>query len=330
MLANPQPILVSVIMPLYNAESYVMDALRSVLQESRVALELIVVDDGSTDRSIEVLQQVRDDRLVVIKNQGKGIAAALNTGLAAARGKLLARCDADDRYPAGRLFKQVSWLMQHPEVGAVCGGYRAIDPKGLPAASFECGQGIEEITGELQTGQTRTHLCTFLMRTEILRSLGGFRPYFVTAEDIDLQLRLGDSTRVWYLPGVYYHYRVHGTSITHTKSSTEREFFDDIAREFQQQRQMHGSDVLQQGCPPAPPQKHDKPPMTAKQHLQSFLLGEAWRNYQIGQHSKALKTGMRSALALPSNLSVWWSLLSLMTKSVGASSQLVFRLNSRS
>jgi cellulose synthase/poly-beta-1,6-N-acetylglucosamine synthase-like glycosyltransferase len=329
-LANPQPILVSVILPLYNAQPYVLDAVRSVLQETRISLELIVVDDGSTDRSLKVLQQIRDDRLVVLRNQGKGIADAMNTGLAAARGKLIARCDADDCYPEGRLFRQVNWLMQHPEAGAVCGGYGVIDPRGQSVTAFEWSEKIEDITGELQTGYTRTHLCTFVMRTEIVRSIGGFRPYFVTAEDVDLQLRLADAARVWYLPGVCYHYRLHETSITHTKSSTEREFFDHIAREFQQQRQQQGSDALERGCPPALPQKHDKPPLTAKQHLQVFLLGEAWRNYQIGQPLKALAAGMRSALALPSNLSVWRSVLLLMIKSASAGSQLVFRLYSRS
>ncbi len=329
-LTNSQPVLISVILPLYNAESYIREAVRSILQETRIPLELIVVDDGSTDRSLKVLKQIRDDRLVVLYNQGKGIATALNTGLAAARGKFIARCDADDCYPAGRLFRQVNWLMQHPEAGAVCGGYRVIDPKGLSVTAFNWSQEIEDITGELQAGTARTHLCTFVIRTDIMRSIEGFRSYFVTAEDIDLQLRLGDATNVWYLPGMCYHYRLHETSITHTRSSTEREFFDQIAREFQRQRQQQGHDALQRGCPPALPQKHDKPPMTAKQHLQNFLLGEAWRSYQAGQLTKALVAGMRSALALPSNLTVWRSVLSLVIKSATASSQLMFRLYSRS
>ncbi|WP_206603048.1 glycosyltransferase family 2 protein [Leptolyngbya ohadii] len=313
----PQPVLISVIMPLYNGESYVLEAVRSILKEHRILLELIVVNDGSTDRSLKQLAQIQDDRLIILENQGKGIAAAMNTGIAAARGKFLARCDADDRYPAGRLFQQINWLMQHPEAGAVCGGYQAIDPRGLTVTSFDWSSKTEEITSELQAGQTRTHLCTYVVRLEIMRSIGGFRPYFATAEDIDLQLRLSDVTRIWYLPEVCYHYRIHSTSITHTKSSTEREFFDHIAREFQQQRQHQGSDALQQGNPPALPQKHDKPPMTAKQHLQGFLLGEAWRNYQTGQRAAALRTGMRSALTLPSNLTVWKSVLVLTVKAVG-------------
>lgn len=312
----PQPVLISIIMPLYNAESYLLEAVRSILQEHRISLELIVVNDGSTDRSLKRLEQIQDDRLVILQNQGKGIAAAMNTGIAAARGEFLARCDADDRYPAERLLQQINWLKQYPEVGAVCGGYQAIDSRGLTVTSFDWSAKTEEITRELQTGQTRTHLCTYVMRSEIVRSIGGFRPYFVTAEDVDLQLRLSDVTRIWYVPQVCYHYRIHSTSITHTKSSTEREFFDHIARKFQQQRQQ-GSDALQQGNPPTPPQKHDKPPMTAKQHLQGFLLGEAWRNYQTGQRTAALRAGMRSALTLPSNLTVWKSVLVLTVKAVG-------------
>lgn len=329
-LANPQPVLVSVILPLYNAQFYVLNAVKSVLQETRIPLELILVDDGSTDRSLEILNTIRDDRLIVLRNQGKGIASALNTGLAAARGKFIARCDADDCYMAGRLFKQVKWLMQHPRVGAVCGSYCVIDSKGFPVTEFDWSQKIEEITGELQAGTTRTHLCTFVMRTAIVRSIGGFRPYFITGEDIDFQLRLGEATSVWYLPEICYHYRLHPISITHTKSSTEREFFDQIARELQRQRQQQGFDALQQGYPPIPPQSLNKPPLSAKQHLQSLLLGEAWRSYQTGRSTQAMLAGMRSALAVPTNLGVWRSVLSLFLKSAGANSQRMFRLNSRS
>jgi hypothetical protein len=206
--------------------------------------------------------------------------------------------------------------MQHPEAGAVCGGYGAIDARGGTIIQFEGSGKAEEITSELQRGITRTHFCTFAVRLEHLQAIGGFREYFCTAEDVDLQLRLGDACRIWYLPGIYYHYRLHNTSITHTKSSTEREFFDDIAREFQQQRQTIGADAIQRGCSPIPPHACVKPPLSAAQHIQAFLLGEAWREYRDGQKFQALATGVRSALALPSNLSVWRSVLSLVVKLV--------------
>ena len=315
---NSQPVLISVIMPMYNAERYVFAALNSILREQNIPLEVIVVNDGSSDGSLREVLRIKDARLRILHNQGKGIAAAMNTGLAAARGTIITRCDADDLYPQHRLRLQVEWLQQHEDVGAVCGNYSAIDPKGSAVIQFRCGETAEDVTDELLNGNTRTHFCTFAVRTELMRQLGGFRPYFVTGEDVDLQLRLSEVSKVWFLPGTCSHYRVHDHSITHTKSSTEREFFDFIAREFQRQRATFGEDDIQRGCPPTPPQRADKARLSASQHIQGFLLGRAWDEFQAGQRRQAFITGIRSALTLPSNFSVWRSLLALGIRSMGS------------
>lgn len=313
-----QSVIVSVIMPVYNAEQYIVTALTSILQEQSISLEVIVVNDGSTDGSLHRVQRLQDPRIRIINNQGKGIANAMNTGLEAAQGEYVVRCDADDLYPVHRIAQQIWWLDQHPEYGAVCGGYSAIDPKGLSLVQFDESAVAEEITQELCAGYARTHFCTYALRTAVVRSLGGFRPYFTTGEDIDLQLRLGEVCRIWYQPGVHYHYRLHKASITHTKSSVEREFFDVIAREFQVQRQTTGLDDLQRGVPPAPPCSSTCHPLSAAQHIQNFLLWRAWYEHQAGQKWQALTTGIRSALALPSNLAIWRSVLALAVKPVEA------------
>jgi glycosyltransferase involved in cell wall biosynthesis len=307
-------VLVSVIMPVYNAERYITAALVSILKEEKIPLEIIVVNDGSTDRSLDRVQELTDPRIRIVENQARGIATALNTGLAVAQGQFVVRCDADDLYPANRIAQQVEWLSQNPEFGAVCGSYAAIDPKGQVLVRFRNGIHPEEITEELSAGYTRTHLCTYAIRTEILRSLGGFRPYFTTGEDIDLQLRLGEVCRVGYQPQLYYQYRLHQASITHTKSSVEREFFDEIARKFQAQRQTIGQDDLQRGTPPIPPKAGTHPALTAAQHIQKILLCQAWYEHQAGQKRQALTTGVRSALLLPSNLATWKSVLALAIK----------------
>jgi GT2 family glycosyltransferase len=311
--ASPE-VLVSVVVPLYNAERYVTAALTSILQEQTVSLELIVVDDGSTDSSIQKVKSIADARLRLIHNWGKGISDALNTGLAAARGKYIVRCDADDLFPAERIAQHVDWLNRNPEFGAVCGGYCAIDPKGTTLVQFNDSHLGEEITPELCAGFARTHFCTYTLRTDVLRTLGGFRSYFTTAEDIDLQLRLGEVCRVWYQPGVYYHYRLHRGSITHTRSTVEREFFDMAARHFQRQRQATGEDDLQRGLPPCPPISTTCRPLSAAQHIQKFLLWRAWYEHQAGQKWQAITTGVRSAMTLPSNLAIWKSVLALAIK----------------
>ncbi len=314
-----QAVLLSIIMPVYNAERFVAAALSSILQEQTIPLEIIVVNDGSTDASLMQIQDFSDWRLRLVNNRGRGIAEALNTGLAIARGEFVARCDADDLYPLDRIARQVSWLKQHPEYGAVCGGYAAIDPKGQPLVQFDDSPIATEITQELCAGFARTHFCTYIVQTEILRSLGGFRPYFKTGEDIDLQLRLGETCRVWYQPGICYHYRLHNASVTHTKSSAEREFFDAMAREFQVQRQTLGADQLESGMPPIPPAITVQRPLSAAQHIQKFLLWRAWYEHQAGQKWQAVSTGMRSALTFPSDLATWRSVVALAIKPVESS-----------
>lgn len=313
---NPsQPMSISVIVPLYNAERYVFAALSSILAEQNLDLEIIVVNDRSTDSSLEQVRKVQG-HISVVDNAGKGIADALNTGLAAAQGQVIVRCDADDLYPSSRIGQQALWLSHNPDFGAVCGGYAAIDPKGHELVRFDDSPIAEDITSELCAGFARTHLCTYAIRTDVLRSVGGFRSYFTTGEDIDLQLRLGEVSRVWYQPGIRYYYRLHRASITHTRSSTEREFFDGIAREFQIQRQTVGIDALQSGQPPAPPRLTGARPLSAAQHIQKFLLWRAWYEHQAGQKWQALTTGMRSAMAMPSNLATWKSVLALAVKPV--------------
>jgi glycosyltransferase involved in cell wall biosynthesis len=309
-----QPVLVSVIVPLYNAEKFVSKAIASILESWDVPLEVVVVDDGCTDTSLKKVAQFSDPRIRVVQSARRGIASAMNTGLEAARGEIIMRCDADDVFPRRRLVEQVKWLANNPEYGAICGTYSAIDSKGLLIIQFNCGRHAEEITYELQNGVTRTHLCTFAMRAKMLRDLGGFRDYFSTAEDIDLQLRMGDSYRVWYDPSVQYFYRLHAQSITHTISSEAREFFDEIARVYQRQRRLKGEDDIQRGCPAIPPAAEGKPPLSAEHHIQDLLIGKAWKKHEDGDKLDAIATGLRSAMIQPKNLEAWRCLLALAIK----------------
>lgn len=305
--------LVSVVVPMHNAEGYISATLASILQEHDVPLEVVVVNDGSTDTSLERVCAIDDERIRVVNGSGKGVAAAMNVGLAAARGEIIVRCDADDLCPVKRLTQQVDWLSKHPEFGAVCGSFATINTRGRPIARLDCGKDAGEITEELCNGITRTHLCTFAVRVEVLQAVGGFRQYFHTAEDIDLQLRIGELCRVWYVPDIQYHYRLHDTSLTHTQSNVEREFFESIAREFQRQRRTQGGDDLQRGSPPTPPQGSTKT-MKSAEHVQGLLIGSAWREHGSGKKLRALIIGMRSVIVQPSNMAAWRSLLTLAVK----------------
>ena len=111
---------VSVIMPAYNCEAYIKEAIESILNQTFKNFELIVIDDGSTDNTGQIIKSIKDNRIVYIGNRHRGIVEALNTGLNVARGKYMARMDADDISYADRLQKQYDFMEENPDI-TVCG-----------------------------------------------------------------------------------------------------------------------------------------------------------------------------------------------------------------
>ena len=111
--------LVSVILPVKNAEGTIHAAVKSILHQTLSAFELIVIDDNCTDRTLNQLKAIEDERIIMLPNKGSGIADALNTGLAIAKGKYIARMDADDISHPTRLEKQLQFMLDHPKVDIV-------------------------------------------------------------------------------------------------------------------------------------------------------------------------------------------------------------------
>lgn len=119
-MQNP---IVSVIMPVYNAEKYILKAVESILNQSFVNHELIIIDDHGTDNSIEIVKEIKDDRIRIIDNKkNMGIAYSRNQGIKDARGKYIALMDDDDIAPLNRLQIEVDYLNSHPDIDVVAGG----------------------------------------------------------------------------------------------------------------------------------------------------------------------------------------------------------------
>lgn len=313
-MEDAQAPLVSVVITVRNAEAFISETLASLLQECEVPIEIVLVDNGCTDLTIEKALAFKDSRIRIIEGPRKGIAHALNVAYANVRGEIVMRCDGDDLFPAKRIQQQVKWLNEHPEFGAVCGRFSSIDAKGMPLIDFLVNRKPEEITEELQTGEIRTHIGTFAIRADVIRSAGGSREYFNCFEDFDFQLRLSETCRVWFEPEPGYIYRIHQTSSTHSASNIVREFLQEQAFRFQIQRQTQGLDDLQRGCPPPVPEHTYKSPRDTAEHLQDLLIGGAWLDHEAGHKKQALTKGLRAALALPNRVDGWRNLLFLTIK----------------
>lgn len=304
---------VSVLMPTRNAENYIRQALESVLRETRVPLEVIVVDDGSSDRSRERALELGDPRVRIVDGPRRGIAACMNAGLAAASGTIFMRCDADDLYPPDRIRSQVDWLERHPDHDAVCGAFGTIDAKGSPVLQRMASGETErlDLETELRDGTLRTHLCTFAMRRSAVERVGGFREYFETAEDTDFAFRLGEGGRVAYLPATAYLYRLHGESITHRQADARRLYFLEAARAFQRERLAGRRDALQLGRAPAPPSEGASNATSAGRHIQQLLIGQAWSELRECRRVPAMEHAWRAAAASPLRGAGWQTLFKI-------------------
>ncbi|WP_300039410.1 glycosyltransferase [uncultured Roseobacter sp.] len=210
----------SVLIPACNAERWLRPALDSVLAQSFTGFELLVHDDGSTDGTLAILQDyaARDARLRVTSEPNKGIVRTLNGLLAAARGDLVARMDADDICLPERFAKQVAFLDAHPRVGVLGSFVDGIDADDRPLMSFSPPTdhaGLEAF--HLQTGGPGLWHPAVMMRAEPLRSAGGYREDYPYCEDYDLWLRLGEVTELANLAEVLVQYRLHLQSLSVVK-----------------------------------------------------------------------------------------------------------------
>lgn len=224
----PDPI-VSVVIPVRNCIAYVEEAIDSVLTQSHWDLELILVDDGSTDGDYRRFEQ-RDARLRVIRLEGVGVSRARNEGMRQARGALIAFLDADDVWFPGKLEAQVRYFDQHPEVGVVFGGFTrwTANDQGAfpPAASLatDCrnvtaceaarsGWLYSRLLGGLLVGMN-----TAVIRRDIYEAIGGFNEAMRQGEDYDFWLKASRLAEMHALKAKVALYRIHGASAMHRLS----------------------------------------------------------------------------------------------------------------
>ena len=206
---------VSLVVPVHDGARFLDEAVASVLGQTYGDLELVVVDDGSTDATPGVLRHWarRDPRVhVVTLPRSGGIAAALNAGVAHSRGELLARLDADDRAAPDRIRRQVEAFRTRPRLGLLGSGARYIDRRGrvVGSESVATGDGLAQA---LRVGNPVLHP-SVMMRRAAYESAGGYRSQTEPAEDLDLWLRIAEHFEVDNLAEPLIDYRVHDAQST--------------------------------------------------------------------------------------------------------------------
>jgi Glycosyl transferase family 2 len=203
---------VSVVMPVRNAETYVGSAIGSICAQTLREVEVIVVDDGSTDSTAPIVREIaRTDERVRLEQAGEsGIVAALNHGCALARARLIARMDADDISHPHRLERQVDVLSAVPDAVLVATSVDVIDAIGSFVGTRAAPRDFRRA---LESSNPVVH-STAMFRAEKFRAVGGYRAEYAYAEDYDLWLRLARVGELVWIDEPLLAYRVHATQIS--------------------------------------------------------------------------------------------------------------------
>lgn len=220
--------LVSIVMAVYNGEEFLKEALDSALDQTHTNIEMIVVNDGSTDGTKKILDNIDDTRVRIIhleKNQGA--ANALNVGISQARGKWIAIQDADDNSYPTRIEEQVKYIVKHPELAGVgtfiecIGGGLGVSGGMLRGVEKNRNSFIsrEEIKENIYWGCPLTH-SSVMFSKDIFQKVGGYNTEFKIAYDYDLWLRMLENGAIENVPKVLLQYRIHKKSLSHRDSVT--------------------------------------------------------------------------------------------------------------
>lgn len=215
---------VSVLMAAFNAAEFVSEAVEDILCQTMSDFELVVVEDGSSDDTLSILQGYarEDDRIVLLENRRNiGLPASLNHGLARCRAPIVARADADDRYMRDRLEQQLRFMEDHPEVGLLSCAIEKIDENGnkLFVAHFPARDG--EIRMRELFINSFTHPGA-MFRKDLVQEIGGYDVTYSVAQDADLWARLRRRTKAANLDLPLVRYRKHSRSASQAPSM-ERE-----------------------------------------------------------------------------------------------------------
>lgn len=188
---------ISVVMPAYNAEAYIAESIESVLRQESVSFELVVIDDGSTDATWNVIEKYRADPRVRAFRQGhRGVSETRNELLAHACGSFIAPHDADDVMLPGRLARQLEFLEAHADAGVVVGDTIVLDSTQSPP--------LQAVRVDDRTARGDYFIphfchCASLMRRTAIERAGKYDTLYSIGEDTDMWLRLLEATRVRYL-----------------------------------------------------------------------------------------------------------------------------------
>lgn len=205
---------ISVIMSVFNGEKYLREAMDSILNQSYADFEFIIVNDGSTDNSLSIIQGYADRRIRVIANeQNIGLTRSLNKAIKQARGEYIARQDADDISLPNRFEEQIKYFKKNPNVALLGTGIYRIDGKGkILGKTLAVAKPGKSLLKQNQFNHGST-----MFKSRVVRELGGYNELFSYCQDYELWLRMAKNYAVRNLPQILYKLRFHNEAVRFRK-----------------------------------------------------------------------------------------------------------------
>jgi glycosyltransferase involved in cell wall biosynthesis len=218
---------VSVIIPVYNGSKYLATTLESVLAQTYPLHEIIVIDDGSTDSSPEILRSY-GDRLRVIRQHNQGVAVARNTGLTHASGELITFIDQDDLWPAGRTRLMVEALRAAPSAQLAAGLVEVLYERARPPSPLD----------DFGTVMREFYVGSLCVRRELFDTLGPFHTGIGYADDVDFMMRRREAkVETVYLEDVTLIYRMHEGNTSSDRVVTNSNLMSALRESLRRRRQ---------------------------------------------------------------------------------------------
>jgi glycosyltransferase involved in cell wall biosynthesis len=223
---------VSTVVPVHNGSAYVAEAIESILSQTRTPIECLVIDDGSTDETREVVRRFGRE-VTYVAQERSGVSSARNRGATLARGALVAFLDHDDVWLPTKLERQVEALAGADATMCLC-TVDVVDGDGTHLRTQRLRAREDLLTGMLTFDGTETVSCssTGLMRREQLLNLGGFDPDLSVSADWDLLFRMALAGDVAYVDEPLVRYRVHGANMSRDIAAMQRDMTRAFAKAF--------------------------------------------------------------------------------------------------
>lgn len=297
--------LVSVQMPVFNGEKYLAEAVDSILSQTFSDFEFLILDDGSTDDSLKLLQKyaAMDSRVHVITRENRGLSATQYELVQLSRGEFIAQLDQDDIALPNRLELQLDFFRKNSEVVALGGASQMIDGAGRYLTTLTMPETDKEIQELHLKGICAIAHSSVMMRSAALKSVGSYDKSYNSAADIDLWLRLGEIGKLANLKDVLLKYRLHNKSTSEKAGQQQLQEMRRACESAWSRRNVTGVFSSQLWRPG---------PDSASQH--AFKLQYGWWAWNSRQRKTAAFYGWQAIRVKPFSISGWKLLIVALFK----------------